>query len=131
MMPLRLVIAMLLSLHAFVAWGAASTGVEAAASSVSVTETADACGDSCCCPPKSCPCSAAPTPREQPPASPAVPPRSERNDGQKIAPRPVSLTLAGLPDSDCGGLAKSTDAWGAPQGMAGRRVQQVQCVWLM
>ncbi len=131
MMPLRLVIAMLLSLHAFVAWGGASTGIEAFETIAGLTEPEDACGGSCCCPPKACPCVAAPAPREQSPTPPAVPPKSERNDGPKIPPRPASLALVSDTDIGAAGPLATTDAWGASLWMAGRRVQQIQCVWLM
>lgn len=131
MMPLRLVISMILALQAFVAWGSASRAVEAAETVAALTQQADRCGESCCCPPKACPCSAAPAPSEPTSLPPGLPPKPDRQDGHKIAPRPVSLTLVGVPNDGGADRATNFDAGTAPRGMAGRRVQQLQCVWLV
>lgn len=125
----RLFMLVALTIHAFWGWSAVTlTGLAPERPAGLTMSDGDACGGSCCCLPKACPCLHAPAPDESEPI-PASPPRSDRPEIPKIAPsmRGAGLSVA---SSDSGAACRIEGALtGRPMGDLSRRVQQLQCVW--
>lgn len=128
--PARIVLALLLSLHAIVAWGASRAdalamplGEVAHAGTVRV----DPCGPVCCCGPEHCPCAIdVPAPRSGTPDPGTLPQRPEVQ-GVRAA---TSTPPATPPFDDDIRLASSRFVLTPrPAGELGRRLMQLQCVW--
>lgn len=126
-MAARLFILIAITVHALAGWGGASLTTIADRVAVTMSD-ADACGGSCCCPPKACPCVHAPE-RNDPDPMPATPPRSERPEIPKIAPSMRGAGLSGATFENSAICAIEGPLTGRPMGDLARRVQQLQCVW--
>ena len=126
-MAARLFILIALTIHALAGWSAGSLAALADQAGF-VQADEDACGGSCCCPPKACPCMHAPEPEDQNPP-PAVPPQPKRQEAPKIAQDLRGFTLEPAGDGTGTAITVAGEQTGRPRGDLGRRVQQLQCVW--
>lgn len=127
---LRIVIALLLPLHALAALGMAradSGGLSQGARSQTLSVRIDPCGPVCCCGPNTCPCvldvpiDGSGTPE------PATPPQRSEIQGVRTAPTasPAELVRDDEPRTASPAFVLSA----RPASDFGRRVMQLQCVW--
>lgn len=128
-MAARLFILIALTIHALAGWnGAALAGLtEQRATGVAQSDEG-ACGESCCCPPKACPCLHAPD-ENGPEPTPVPPTRPDRPEVPKIAPSTRFPGASHSPEGSGAFWAVDRAVTGRPMGDLSRRVQQLQCVW--
>jgi len=128
-MALRLVMMVVVALHAAAAWsGMGGLRSESSRPAPSVAMV-DACGGSCCCGGDVCPCAAPTRPDERPQPAPMPAPR-KRPDLPKLAVGADRLVVATGVDHGRALAPPFAGRDGRPERRGSRRVQQVQCVWL-